>query len=291
MFYRENGQFKTSYKADQQVFAIPQDRWAIVAIVVVRLRRGSAAGGRVHVPRHPGALPDPVAGGPGREYPGRLLRADHLGAGASMAVGAYAAYNFLIRVDGMPALAAILLGGLMAAAAGIVFGMPSLRVRGLVSRRGDAGVAVLLGLGLPAHQVVYQQFLVRVGVGRGHQSVRLDHQFADRQVPVLPRRPGRLQPHGEKPGARQHGPAVDGDTRHGRGGHRDRHPPDVRQAHRLRRQFLSTLASPGPCGASSTSAPGSRRHSPSTARCNCCSWSSSAAWARFPAASSAPPSS
>jgi branched-chain amino acid transport system permease protein len=30
-----------------------------------------------------------------------------LGAGASMAVGAYAAYNFLIRVDGMPALAAI----------------------------------------------------------------------------------------------------------------------------------------------------------------------------------------
>jgi branched-chain amino acid transport system permease protein len=54
-----------------------------------------------------------------------------LGAGASMAVGAYAAYNFLIRVDGMPALAAILLGGLMAAVAGIVFGIPSLRVRGL----------------------------------------------------------------------------------------------------------------------------------------------------------------
>ena len=34
MFYRENGQFKTSYKADQQAFAIPQDRWAIVALVV-----------------------------------------------------------------------------------------------------------------------------------------------------------------------------------------------------------------------------------------------------------------
>jgi branched-chain amino acid transport system permease protein len=33
MFYRENGQFKTSYKADSQIFAIPQDRWAILAIV------------------------------------------------------------------------------------------------------------------------------------------------------------------------------------------------------------------------------------------------------------------
>ena len=26
MFYRENGQFKTSYRADQQIFPIPQDR-------------------------------------------------------------------------------------------------------------------------------------------------------------------------------------------------------------------------------------------------------------------------
>jgi hypothetical protein len=27
MFYRENGQFKTSYRADQQIFPIAQDRW------------------------------------------------------------------------------------------------------------------------------------------------------------------------------------------------------------------------------------------------------------------------
>ena len=33
MFYRENGQFKTSYRADQQLFSIPQDRWAIFAII------------------------------------------------------------------------------------------------------------------------------------------------------------------------------------------------------------------------------------------------------------------
>ncbi|MGL4808403.1 MAG: branched-chain amino acid ABC transporter permease, partial [Giesbergeria sp.] len=33
MFYRENGQFKATYKADQQIFPITQDRWAILAIV------------------------------------------------------------------------------------------------------------------------------------------------------------------------------------------------------------------------------------------------------------------
>ena len=33
MFYRENGQFKTTYKADQQIFPIAQDRWAILALV------------------------------------------------------------------------------------------------------------------------------------------------------------------------------------------------------------------------------------------------------------------
>ena len=34
MFYRENGQFKTSYWADQQIFLIAQDRWAILALLV-----------------------------------------------------------------------------------------------------------------------------------------------------------------------------------------------------------------------------------------------------------------
>jgi branched-chain amino acid transport system permease protein len=33
MFYRENGQFKTSYQADQQIFPIAQDRWAVLALV------------------------------------------------------------------------------------------------------------------------------------------------------------------------------------------------------------------------------------------------------------------
>ena len=35
MFYRENGQFKTSYRADQQVFPIAQDRIAIALLLAV----------------------------------------------------------------------------------------------------------------------------------------------------------------------------------------------------------------------------------------------------------------
>ena len=54
-----------------------------------------------------------------------------LGAGAFMAVGAYAAYNFFVRIDGMPLLVAVLLGGVFATLVGVVFGIPSLRIKGL----------------------------------------------------------------------------------------------------------------------------------------------------------------
>ena len=33
MLYRENGQFKSTYRADQQIFPIAQDRWAVLAII------------------------------------------------------------------------------------------------------------------------------------------------------------------------------------------------------------------------------------------------------------------
>ena len=37
MFYRENGQFKTTYRADQQIFPIAQDRWLVIALLVFAL--------------------------------------------------------------------------------------------------------------------------------------------------------------------------------------------------------------------------------------------------------------
>ena len=59
-------------------------------------------------------------------YAGQLS----LGSAAFMAVGAFAAYNFNLRLPGLPLLASIALAGLSATAIGLVFGLPSLRLRG-----------------------------------------------------------------------------------------------------------------------------------------------------------------
>jgi branched-chain amino acid transport system permease protein len=59
-------------------------------------------------------------------YAGQLS----LGSAAFMAVGAFAAYNFNLRVPGLPLIASLFLAGLTAAAFGILFGLPSLRLRG-----------------------------------------------------------------------------------------------------------------------------------------------------------------
>jgi branched-chain amino acid transport system permease protein len=131
MLYRENGQFKTSYRADQQIFPILQDRWAMAAIlavafIAVPLLASDYMFRAILIPfliLSLAALGVNILVG----YCGQIS----LGSGAFMAVGAYAAYNCLIRIDGVPLVAAILLGGVFATLAGIVFGVPSLRVRGL----------------------------------------------------------------------------------------------------------------------------------------------------------------
>ncbi|MDR3466863.1 MAG: branched-chain amino acid ABC transporter permease [Xanthobacteraceae bacterium] len=53
-----------------------------------------------------------------------------LGSAAFMAVGAYAAYNFNLRIPELPLLFSLVLAGVVAAAVGLVFGLPSLRLRG-----------------------------------------------------------------------------------------------------------------------------------------------------------------
>jgi len=131
VLYRENGQFRISYAADQQIFPIAQDRWAILAIVVfayvgVPLLVDEYLFRAILIPfliLSLAAIGVNILVG----YCGQIT----LGAGAFMAVGAYAAYNFHIRIDGLPLLVSFLLGGCTAAAVGIVFGIPSLRVRGL----------------------------------------------------------------------------------------------------------------------------------------------------------------
>lgn len=59
-------------------------------------------------------------------YAGQLS----LGSAAFMAVGAYAAYNLNLRVPGIPLPLTLILAGLTAAAFGIFFGLPSVRLKG-----------------------------------------------------------------------------------------------------------------------------------------------------------------
>ena len=131
MFYRENGQFKTSYRADQQIFPIAQDRIAVLAILafaflVVPLIASDYVFRAILIPfviMGLAALGVNILVG----YCGQIS----LGSGAFMAVGAYGAYNFFMRIPGMPLIPALILGGLCATAFGILFGLPSLRVKGL----------------------------------------------------------------------------------------------------------------------------------------------------------------
>ncbi|MEE4379232.1 MAG: branched-chain amino acid ABC transporter permease, partial [Candidatus Competibacteraceae bacterium] len=53
-----------------------------------------------------------------------------LGSAAFMAVGAFAAYNLELRLPGIPLLVDFALAGLVAAGVGILFGVPSLRIKG-----------------------------------------------------------------------------------------------------------------------------------------------------------------
>lgn len=130
MFYREAGQFKTSYQADNQIFPIRQDRVALSVLLVLALTLVPALASpyllsAILIPFlifSLAALGLNILTG----YAGQLS----LGTAAFMAVGAFASYNFVARIPGMPILLAFVLGGLSAALVGIAFGLPSLRIRG-----------------------------------------------------------------------------------------------------------------------------------------------------------------
>jgi branched-chain amino acid transport system permease protein len=130
MIYREAGQFKTSYAADQRIFPIRQDRIGMglilaAAFVVLPVIGNDYWFGAILIPfliLSLAALGLNILTG----YAGQLS----LGSAAFMAVGAFAAFNLMLRVPGMPLLAAFALAGLVSAAVGLVFGLPSLRIKG-----------------------------------------------------------------------------------------------------------------------------------------------------------------
>ena len=159
MFYREAGDFKTSYSADAQTFPITFDRWRYYAVLVVAfglipLTINDYFASAVLVPFLIWSI---IAIGLNilTGYCGQVS----LGTGGFMAVGAYACYKFMTGLDvwyvaecsglnlgllctgdatyallfQLPQLniaLSVLMGGLATATVGLLFGLPSLRIKG-----------------------------------------------------------------------------------------------------------------------------------------------------------------
>ncbi len=131
MLYREAGQFKTSYAADQAIFPLAQDRWFVAALLLVAyvvppVFLGQYWFNAILIPFlifTMAALGLNILVG----YCGQIS----LGTGGFMAVGAYASYKLTtVFFPDLGMIFIFLLSGLAAAAVGALFGLPSLRIKG-----------------------------------------------------------------------------------------------------------------------------------------------------------------
>jgi branched-chain amino acid transport system permease protein len=152
VLYREAGQFKTSYSADMAIFPIRQDRVALVLLLLFAFV-GVPLLANFHIwPFNSDYMLRAIL------IPFLILALAtigvnilvgycgqiSLGSGAFMAIGAYSAYKFVtgvhlpldwlgteISIPPLPMFPSVMLGGLMSAIVGILFGIPSLRIKGL----------------------------------------------------------------------------------------------------------------------------------------------------------------
>jgi branched-chain amino acid transport system permease protein len=130
MLYREAGQYKTNYAADMAVFPILQDRIGLavilfVAFVVIPLAGNAFLLNAVMIPFLVFTLAtiglNLLTG-----YTGLLS----LGTGAFMGVGAYACFKLTAAFPQVNVVVWILASGFFSAAVGVLFGLPSLRIKG-----------------------------------------------------------------------------------------------------------------------------------------------------------------
>jgi branched-chain amino acid transport system permease protein len=130
MLYREAGQYKTNYAADMAVFPILQDRIGIAVILLVAFVAFPLLGNEfllnaVMIPFLIFALAaiglNLLTG-----YTGLLS----LGTGAFMGVGAYACLKLTTYFPQVDIIVWILASGFFSAAVGVLFGLPSLRIKG-----------------------------------------------------------------------------------------------------------------------------------------------------------------
>lgn len=130
MLYREAGQFKTNYFADQAIFPIRQDRIGIALILLVAFVAIPIYGSDflLQAVMIPFLIYSLAAIGLNlmTGYTGLLS----LGTGAFMGVGAYACYKLTSIFPDVNILVWVIASGFVAAAIGVVFGLPSLRIKG-----------------------------------------------------------------------------------------------------------------------------------------------------------------
>ena len=130
MIYREAGDFKISYAADGQTFPIAFDRWRYYAVLalaflVVPLVITPYWSNAILLPFliwSIAALGLNILTG----YCGQLS----LGTGAFMAVGAFATFKLMTAFPGLSIVVCVLAAGAVTALVGLVFGLPSLRIKG-----------------------------------------------------------------------------------------------------------------------------------------------------------------
>src|SRR5271167_3532166 len=130
MIYREVGQFKASYAADRAIFPIRQDRWLMLAALAAAYLVIPAVGSEywlltIMIPFLVFALAalglNLLTG-----YAGQVS----LGTGGFMAVGAFATYKLTTAFPGLNIVLALIIAGIITALVGVLFGFPSLRIKG-----------------------------------------------------------------------------------------------------------------------------------------------------------------
>jgi branched-chain amino acid transport system permease protein len=130
MLYRESGDFSTTYEQDSQTFPIKFDRYryyAVLAIafLVIPFIINDYWANAVFVPfliYAIAAIGLNILTG----YCGQVS----LGTGGFMAVGAYACYKFMTAFPDVSIMIHVLLAGIVTAGVGVLFGLPSLRIKG-----------------------------------------------------------------------------------------------------------------------------------------------------------------
>ncbi|MCC5810294.1 MAG: branched-chain amino acid ABC transporter permease [Ectothiorhodospiraceae bacterium] len=129
MIYRESGQFKKTYHADQAILPLRQDQIFVLgailfAFLVVPFVASNYAMNSLLLPFLIYSLAaiglNLLVG-----YCGQIS----LGTGGFMAVGAFAAWNLALRTE-LPMPVIFILAGLITAGTGVLFGLPALRIKG-----------------------------------------------------------------------------------------------------------------------------------------------------------------